>query len=251
MHSNELRTYLDQSWSQFAPDQPIPQHITPLHGGLTNTSFIVQNNSTRWVLRIDNPLGATLGIDREREHQILRIVSAAGLAPAILFRDNVAGVLVSEYIDGEVSSQVEDPLRRERWLEQVRQLHQLTVELPVFNYTACLNQLRSEEDEPLSEIEREALASIDAIAETVLCHHDLNPLNAIYVDKQFRMIDFEYAARGKAVMDCAALVCEWHFELNEIAEHFECERDVLKQACEAYRAMGHYWLKRRQHALGI
>jgi len=77
--------------------------------------------------------------------------------------------------------------------------------------------------------------------EMVLCHHDLVMANFVGSPERLYLIDWEYAAKGLAVMDYAALAVEWGFSDALICSHTHIRLDSLVMAKKLYRYMCQLW----------
>ena len=85
-------------WEVCLPGKP--SLVKPLSGGITNLSYLVESGSRRAVVRVNTPHSKVLGIDRQREETLLRLLQPTGYVPKLLY---VTGeVLVTEFVDGRV-----------------------------------------------------------------------------------------------------------------------------------------------------
>ena len=91
-----------QNWNSGEPGLGLlaakPEIVTELFGGRTNKTFLVSSGDFRAVVRVNSPDAVKLGIDRQREKQILELLQPTGLVPRVLLFDN--DFLVSEFIEG-------------------------------------------------------------------------------------------------------------------------------------------------------
>ncbi len=84
-------------------------------------------------------------------------------------------------------------------------------------------------------------ALLDQQQATVLCHHDPVKTNFVGTPKRLYLIDWEYAAKGMAVMDYAALAVEWGFSNSTICTRTSIRPDSLVMAKNLYRYMCQLW----------
>jgi len=85
-----------QCWSLKLTEKPVV--IEELLLGKTNRSFLVETTCGQAVVRINAENSQSLGIDRQRETEILLQLQTIGCAPKTLFISEQ--VLVSEYVSG-------------------------------------------------------------------------------------------------------------------------------------------------------
>ena len=228
-------------WRDYGlPCQSQPQIIRELGGGLSNRSFLVQADEQRWVLRLDSPGAEALGVDREREYQIHQLAAEVGLAPTCVRADRQLGFFITQYIEKEL---IFTPTRKSEQLDGFytffSRLHNLNLDLPSFDYAAQLQRLsglRNLPNEILS-----ALEILRAHPRQGICHHDPNPNNVLFLKERVMMLDWEYAAVGKPILDLAGLVHEWSLSPTEVSAKFDTDCESLQAAVTLYAAMSRYW----------
>ena len=81
-------------------DGRAPIAVAPLHGGTSNAAFRVQTRLGSFVMRLNEPEAAQLGVDRAREAALHRAAAAAGLAPAVAYADAAGRFLITEFMAG-------------------------------------------------------------------------------------------------------------------------------------------------------
>ena len=74
--------------------------VRRLVAGPTNVTWLVEHLDQRWVLRLDTPAAAELGLDRKNESRACAAVAAAGIAPAYRWFDAAAGICLRHFVDG-------------------------------------------------------------------------------------------------------------------------------------------------------
>ena len=82
-------------------DGRAPIAVAPLHGGTSNAAFRVQTRLGSFVMRLNEPEAAQLGIDRAREAVLHRTAATAGLAPTVVHADAAGRFLITELIAGD------------------------------------------------------------------------------------------------------------------------------------------------------
>ncbi len=77
--------------------------------------------------------------------------------------------------------------------------------------------------------------------EPVLCHHDPVKANFVGTTQRLFLIDWEYASKGLAVMDYAALAIEWGVEDQLVLKGSGIQPEALNQAKILYRYLCVLW----------
>ncbi len=246
-----LEQYL-QHWRDWGlREAPVP--VRQLGGGLTNQSFLLRSGRRDFVLRINRSDGSAMGIDRQREQDILAQVSAAGIAPEVVFNSPAQGVLLSAWVDGKMWRRGElDRARRHRLLALMERVHDLTLQQPAYDYVAQAelywqSLLRSGNplDDSLCRLRERILPLVAEFQSACrcdsLCHHDPVTANFIDAGDRWYLIDWEYAGRGCRAFDLAALAVEWDMnpeQLHPVSADIPCDRQL---AGEVYAYLCSLW----------
>lgn len=181
-----------------------------MSGGMTNPSFLVESGSRRAVVRVNTPHSKALGIDRQREETLLRLLQPTGLVPRIFYV--TAEVLVTEFVEGELweaGAVGNDRVSRQLLplLAKIRAFHK-PAKASRFSYlNHCRHYLSQLAVRPAvaDAIEEHAVAIDAGSWQPVICHHDLIPENIIDTDRGPVILDWEYAAWGHPAMDLMRL----------------------------------------------
>jgi thiamine kinase len=200
--------------------------VQRLMDGPTNASYLVERGDERFVLRLDKPEAARLGLDRGNERIVCAAIAAAGLTPGYLHFDATAGVCLRPFIEG--LSLRRDDLLEPRTLERLavvlRRLHRLPPVGARFDAAGATRrysaQLATPEAVALAERAAVLLAEIGRYSVTpALCHNDLVAENMLETGKGgLLLIDWEYAAVGDPYFDLAVVVR--HHDLgDDLAQH--------------------------------
>jgi thiamine kinase-like enzyme len=174
-----------------------------LSDGPTNASFLVEHDDARYVLRLDKPEAAVLGLDRGNEKQICGVVAAAGLAPEPVRFDVEAGLYLRHYLEGRswTRSSLARPGRLRRLAGVLRKLHGLPPVGASFEPLAAARryalQLGTPAARALAEKAEQLAGAAGSDAETpaCLCHNDLVCQNVLESNRLY-LIDWEYAGLG-------------------------------------------------------
>jgi len=202
------------------------QIVTELAGGPASCSYLVERGADRWVLRTDNELPATLGLDRSAEAVVLAHIykegsDAACFGPRLEFVDVEQGIQLTRYIPGRAWTQadLDDHEKLARLAQLLQRLHGAPIAGTPFvlrdriaRYAASVGSadasvLAAEAGEMLGRLEASG-------ARHCLCHNDLVCANVIEGDRLY-LVDWEYAAVGDPFFDLATVV--QHHELSDEA----------------------------------
>jgi thiamine kinase-like enzyme len=188
------------------------RQVEPLQGGITNRNFRVVVGEESFVLRIPAETGSLLGIDRAIEHEVSRLVAAAGVGPAVIAFLEPEGALVTAFITGRPVSDaaVHEPATLQRIAHALRRIHQAGAVAASFSafrvveaYALTAQRYGGTLPPAFERAHQVAHAIEQALpAEpAVLCHNDL--LNANFIDDgvTIRIVDWEYAGMGDRFFD--------------------------------------------------
>jgi thiamine kinase-like enzyme len=200
--------------------------LEPLHGGLSNTAFVVDDEKERFVARCGGDIPAH-HVFRDRERAASIAAHAAGLSPELVYAE--AGVMVFRHIDGRTFAEAEVraniarivPLLATCHRELARHLAGPANTFWVFHvirdYARTLQAARGGSDGELSRYVAlaEALEPQQMALPIVFGHHDLLPANFIDDGRRLWLIDWEYGGFGTAMFDLANLAANASFSPAE------------------------------------
>jgi thiamine kinase len=260
-------------WSQWGLGliEP-PKLVGELKGGLTNHSYLLQSGPDQWVLRCNALNSAELGIDRQREQQILALTATQKLSPTPMYTNASHDYLISPYLH-PWQLDIEHPLLTRDDIEllasRVRQLHDWNVsDATVYslnyrqhsqNYLHLIVEHRSQltdEIAALQQMEQPFLEQFqNSIERSVLCHNDLSPVHWRWQDNELCLIDWEYASLGDAAFDVAVLVQKWQLNESQIDRFLACYGGVSRQRLQLAQRVNGYisklWFYVQQDDVGI
>ena len=248
--SNRTRKLLQQTlfdwqqWSIYAegPLTEPPELIQELTGGQTNETFLVASGGFKAVIRVNSPISEALGIDRQREAQILKLLAPSGIIPKVFYITDE--VLVSEYIEGEqlTHQSLKNTATMEAVSVALRAIQAVAMPdgVPRNYLQYCRNYLDQLGDDCISpevkqEIETIASAVDSSDWQPVICHHDMVPQNIIENARGVTIIDWEYAALGHPDLDFVRL-----FGANFSAAGEQ--ENILPPLFKVQQAMDKLWL---------
>jgi thiamine kinase-like enzyme len=198
-----------------------PVTIDPLHGGLSNESWLVADPSGRFVVRmgVDYPFHHVL---RSRELMTARAAHLAGFAPEVVWAG--PGVMVSRFIEGRTfsASDVRDNLPRiARLLHGFHNTMARHVTGAGFmfwpfhvirDYGHSLQGSRHAPNLPGFLDLNARLEAAQVPLPIVFAHNDLLPANFIDDGHKLWLIDFEYAGFSTAMFDLAGVSANAQFD---------------------------------------
>ena len=221
-------------------ERPSPAMFTPLLGGLTNLSYLINVKGRRFTLRVEGENSKELGIDRNVELSVHDALIHSGVTPNIVFHNPSKHYWIREYVDGHMPTKSNITLKQiSSMVEVLSSVHQLDtrIQLPVislkkrsFNLLSVLCQsgyLNKSQSHQINsilvgmpEFPTDGPCELDDLA---LCHMDPTLKNWIFSeDEKLWLIDWEYAGLGHPLWDIAVLVDEIPFE--------RCIEDIVLSA---------------------
>jgi len=198
----------------------------PLSGGITNENFLVTVGQKKLVLRLGGRQTELLGINRIFESETIKLTSALGISPRVIFADANKGILLSQYVEGRTLSPewcLEEEVFQ-RIARTIRRLHEIPFvpgRFCVFKTVRDYHKLcLARKGNPLPADFSVALAMLSKIEEAlsretalVPCHNDLLSSNFIDDGKHLWLLDWEYAGMGDLFFDLGNFAA--HQELSE------------------------------------
>ena len=188
--------------------------------GITNTSFIVEVDNKKFVLRIpgENPDV----INRESEKHNTLLVQEQGLTLPFIVFDHESGIKISEYFEIYTYNDADfkDSVLRNNAFHELEKLHNSGIVFQNnFKPTEVFINI-ADNSNPLEKEAKEAgLMVVQKLNEIGLdekpCHQDLYSGNfVIHKDKTF-LIDWEYSSMGDGYFDYADLFWQNNFEIDK------------------------------------
>ena len=193
-----------------------------LPGGLSNTAFVVDDGTERYVARCGGDIPVH-HVFRDRERAASIAAHAAGLSPELVYAE--PGVMVMRHIGGRTLGEADMraniarivPLLATCHRELARHLVGSANAFWVFHiirdYARTLQAARGDSDGELSRYVAlaDALEAQQQPLPVVFGHHDLLPGNFIDDGKRLWLIDWEYSGFGTAMFDLANLAANGNF----------------------------------------
>ena len=201
------------SWRQWIPRPTSrPQLSGILADGLTNQNFKLATSHGDAVLRLPHPQSELLGIDRQREQQIIEALRDKRINTEVWYHNSDTGVMVSQFVHGKAYTADQLNFQQKEAVHKLINRYQsIRVNLPKFDYAGYLQEYRKRilANETLSGKQEAEWQSFfpkllnwqSSDWEPVLCHHDLKGKNLINTRDEWLLVDWEYAAMGHPALD--------------------------------------------------
>ena len=218
-----------------------------LDGGITNHNYIVcvdggpERTFWKYVMRIPGA-GTDMFIDRVAERDCMIQAASVGVGPRVAYQIDPEGVLVIDYVDGEVLHPLSiagHPDRMMQAVKTVKAFHSSAVfkkEINVFRMLRSYTEIAGKVGAPLPERLVSMLGATDDIETAmsrepvacVACHNDLLSENFIVDDAgKLWIIDWEYGGMNDPYFDLGNFVMEHPFSREE-------ERLVISTYCDGF-----------------
>ncbi|MGC6386508.1 phosphotransferase [Ewingella sp. S1.OA.A_B6] len=175
--------------------------------GLSGESWKIETRERNWLARIQSPARTALGVERQREKEILQRVAHLNIAPRVKLYS--PPWLVVEWLEGH--SCEGHPVEIVPLAELLARLHQV----PPHGY---LLQLKQQFSLHWQQIDRRRLSprwlrlqhrfmrqSLPVPLKMAVIHMDVHPGNLITSEQGLQLIDWEYAAGGDIALELATL----------------------------------------------
>ena len=203
-----------------------PVDVKELHGGITNSNYLVNQNSKMYVVRMveEQPL---LGIDRRNEVLCMKMGYQCGVSPDVIYTGS--GIMVTNFIEGKVLEP--ENVSEDMYLSLVTKVlkivhesgHKLNGEVLYFSpfqvvrtYYQRAIDLKAKMPNGLNR----AIGEVELLEKQIepfiptLCHNDVLAANWIFDGSKMWLIDWEYAGIGNRMFDLGNLAHNSGFTEN-------------------------------------
>lgn len=206
--------------------------VAPLHGGLSNESYVVTDEAGKHVVRFgeDFPFH---DVSRARELMTARAAHAAGFGPEVEYSE--PGLVVSRYVEsrtldaGDIRA---DPVRIAQMLRRFHRTmpshvsgsaYMFWVFHTIREYARLLKSARSryEDSLPSHLALSEELEEAQEPLPIIFAHNDLLPANFLDDGSRLWLIDYEYAGFSTAMFDLAGVAANAEMTERETASLLE------------------------------
>lgn len=187
--------------------------IKVLKKGMTNRSFLFTCKDKKYIMRIPGE-GTDQLINRKEEAEVYRVISGRGICDDVVYINPENGYKITEFLEG---SRVCDPLNEDdlkQCMKKLREFHALKLkvghEFDIFGQIEFYERLWNGQPSvyrDYAETKENVLSLkryIDGcVEEKVLTHIDAVPDNFLFIGKEVRLIDWEYAGMQDPHVDIA------------------------------------------------
>ncbi len=224
--------------------------VSPLAGGVSNTSFKVNDETGHYVVRFGESYPFHQ-VDRAREVIASRAACDVGLSPDVVMASD--GVLVLKFIEGRTFGEADVRADVMRCVELVSKCHRdmkrrISGQGAIFwvfqilrDYFHTLVSAKHRLAHMVSDWNNivDRLEDAQVPMPVVFGHHDLLPANFIDDGKRLWLIDWEYAAFGTAMFDLANLSSNNSFDaaLDDMLLDSYFEKAPSRELRRAFEAM--------------
>ncbi len=198
----------------------VPISITPLHGGLSNESYLVTDKTGKYVVRfgIDYPFHHVF---RDREVMTARAAFEAGFAPEVVYSE--PGVMVSRFIEGRTFTASDIGQNIAKIATLLRDFHaKMPTKITGAGFAFWPFHVIRDYAHALGDNKYLALNTKLEAAQIplpiVFAHNDLLPANFIDDGQKLWLIDFEYAGFSTAMFDLAGVSANAQFSPDQSDE---------------------------------
>jgi thiamine kinase-like enzyme len=211
-------------------------HVAPLAGGLTNTNYRVDVDSTSYVVRIPGASTELLSVNREYEYRNTLAAAQAGVGARIVHYLPDVSVMALEFIAGPTMSgeRLREPAMIPRIAQSVRMLHAGPRFVNDFNmfrtmdfYLGIVQERGIRVPDGYMDylpIARRIEAALQQRPlDLVPCNNDLLAENFIDDGTLLRLVDYEYSGNNDPC-----------FELGNICNESDFAPEQVEQLCAAY-----------------
>jgi thiamine kinase len=181
-------------------------------GGLTNRNYKVEAADHSFVLRLDDEHTASFGLDRDTELKARNEACAAGLAAQVVFADNTRGVLLTEYLAGDVwqAADLDDTRNLISLAELIREVHALPSLGMRFDAGHVVqhyagNLIDSPDLRAFAERCQQIALQTPVADSYCCCHNDIIAENIVVQDR-LMLLDWEYACDNDPIFDLASVI---------------------------------------------
>jgi aminoglycoside phosphotransferase (APT) family kinase protein len=242
-----------------------PQRITTLSGGKLNKSFRVDTGAGSFVLRLNDPAGALLGANHQRERELHRAAGIAGVAPELVYADDAERFMIVRYVEGRTweAADYARPQSLRKLGALLRTLHAISPPLVApfdlgailrdhsVHLIAALPAERKMLESLLMQAENALALCAGCAREATIVHNDLYHANIIEGGRIY-LIDWEYAAVADPIFDVACVLAyypaseRYARDFLEAADLADVPLPVLARARFVFMFLSFLWYRRRR-----
>lgn len=191
----------------------------PLNGGFSNETYIVTDQGTKYVVKINFDQNEYLNLTRSSELEAQSKAAALGIAPKVLSSTEQESYSISEFIEGHLMEH-EEIMQKDNLVQladMLNKIHSITGvqrENSAFDlidgYVKGIDKFQVQVPEGYKDILKEnekirARRSLDKVNNNKFCHNDILSNNLLFDGKKITVIDWELSGMGDPYMDLASI----------------------------------------------
>lgn len=186
----------------------------PIGHDLANCTWRIENGEHQYIVK-QYSHDAAFGRQTGDTIQLDALLAEQGIAPAVVYADEMTGVTVQEFLTGDVVASIFDPIQRAEQLAEAQlQVHQLDVDVRPWSLSERVQAYCNALEELKPGRGREARSDCESYANLfsawehgprVFCHHDLSAEH-VFFRPELKIIDWEYAGYGHPAFDVASTI---------------------------------------------
>jgi len=221
--------------------------IEKISDGLTNDNFKVTIAGKAYFFRVSNNENTLLNNSLEREWQITKLISKAGIGPKVIHYSPLNNILVTDFIETKKPVDLRNPATVKNFCRLISSLHRLQETFPT-EYEP-IDVLKEDVERAVSaginfplELQQVLLPKIESFytySKKVPAHLDLHAGNILDQGEQLFLIDWEYAAMSDPFFDLATLASAENLSDHEMQTLLECylERNPINEEINYFYKM--------------
>ncbi|TLP37601.1 choline kinase family protein [Arcobacter arenosus] len=192
--------------------------LEPLRNqGFCNISYELKTSKNTYVLR-EFSSDKSVNISRGFEYKIQNKAYKKGIASKPIYLDKNKTFMIYNFLKGNHKRN----LKKENLkvlIKTIKKLHNIKIkskQLNLKNELKKYQHLKTKEAKNSLKICKKELKNLEKYKKRlVICHHDLNPKNILFIKKDIKFIDWEYAGLNDAFFDLATISVEFNLEKRE------------------------------------
>ena len=182
--------------------------------GFNNISYLIKTSTNKYVLRVFKS-NDSVNISRNFEYEILKKVHKLNISSKPIFINEE--FMIYEFIKG-IHKTILTSNEIKKLALLIKKYHKIKPKIKYYDFKKDLkNYAQFLDDFKSNKLLSQTARTINFIKkykkELVLIHHDLNPKNIIFNNKEIKIIDWEYVGINDIFFDLASLCVE--FNLNK------------------------------------
>jgi len=197
----------------------------PLNGGLSNETYVVTKDNTKYVVKIHFNQNQYLGLTRQTEIEAQAKAASMGISPQILSDISCQEYSISEFIKGHLITydevkQEENIVKLAHTIKKIHSIEGVQRNCSVFDlidkYAVGIEKFKVQVPEGYYDILKKAetiraARDKDKTEKDKYCHNDFLNNNILFDEGKICVIDWELSGMGDIYMDLGTLPYQMNF----------------------------------------